>query len=49
MSPLGVVAGAGGQNPARFAGVTAGEGREKGLGVTSVGFWPEFGSGRLLR
>jgi hypothetical protein len=31
------VASAGGQNPARFAGVSAGEGREEGLGVTGVG------------
>jgi hypothetical protein len=37
------VAGAGGQNPARLAGVLAGERREEGLGVT--GIWVLAGVG----
>jgi hypothetical protein len=43
------VAGAGGQNLARLAGVLAGERREEGLGSLASRFWPELGSGRLRR
>jgi hypothetical protein len=49
MSPLGGGGRRGGQNPARFAGVSAGEGRGEGLGSLASGFWPEFESGRLRR